>query len=463
MNRLLRLLFVGAVVSLAVFLSATAVSATAVSLISAGEAETEVSLLTSRGGTDAPVSLGLAVLAGETDMVVSTRRGELYYFTPEDFLRAMNRSAFESLTVTEAPDASVGTLYLGESVVQSGQEISFANVGRLSYASATEECSVGAFGFSLDRTGYSVSCRVYGTEEAGEAPTVAHVPASRLSNGTHADLSCVGVLSGYDPDGDGLVYEIVSGAEHGAVRMLDREAGSYLYTPYAGYTGEDSFRYVVRDAEGKYSESREVRVTVAEPTVSVSFTDLDGDGAVNAALSVTEHGVMSGTEVGGETFFYPGRSVSRADFLAMAMRAVGIGEEGGAPTVFRDCEAIPASLRGYVAKAYAIGAVNGVFRDGGLSFEPDRAITRAEAVKVLSALIDASEAIPTVWKSASEEAVTAATVDASAIPAFAKDAAYRLSALGVYPASSVSDAPSAPLTRLEVAEMLSMLLLAREG
>lgn len=409
---------------------------------------------------DIPVSLGLHNLAAATDMVVSHEVGELYYFEGKDFLRAMNLSSLSYITVTEAPSAEMGTLFLGSAPVQSGQVISLGNLDRLTYSPATMETGVGSFRFSVEDAGYSVECRVYAVDSLGSRPTGAYAPEAAVSAFTYRGLSYESRLSGYDEDGDDVIYEIVSYPEHGACRILDRAAGTYLYTPFDGYTGEDSFRYVVRDARGNYSASRAVTVTVSEPTISYEYVDLESDRAVSSAIRMEENGVMSGIEVGGNTFFYPERTISRADFLVMAMRTLGVSaEENGERTVFQDDDQIPTSLRGYVKKAYDLGVVNGSLGEDGLYFSPNRAVTRAEAAKILSLLVGVSDSVPENLKHKGETAVGIVEFDDdAAIPAWAEDAVYHLSAIGIFPSDGKSASVSEPLSRGDAAEMLATIL-----
>ena len=428
-------------------------------LFSLGASATDVGSASPEGGS-APVSTGLLNLASATDMVVSAEVGELYYFESRDFLRAMNLSGLSYVTITEAPSADQGTLFLGSSPVQSGQVISLGNLDRLTYSPATPEKGVGSFRFSVENAGYSVECRVYSVESIGSRPTGAYAPVAVTSTLTYRDLAYEGRLSGYDADGDALVYEIVSSPAHGACRMLDRDAGVYLYTPQAGYTGEDGFSYVVRDAQGNYSATRAVTVTVSEPSGAYEFVDLDDDRAVVSAIRMEESGVMSGTEVGGKTFFYPEKTVSRVDFLVMAMRTLGVeGAEGDSATVFRDDAEIPQSLRGYVKRAYDLGVVNGSLGEDGLYFSPSRAVTRAEASKILSLLIAVSERVPEALKRPEDAAVSIVELDDYvSIPAWAEEAVCHLSAIGIYQSEGGGASVGEPLLRGEAAEMLASLL-----
>lgn len=51
---------------------------------------------------------------------------------------------------------------------------------------------------------------------------------------------------------------------------------------------------------------------------------MDGDPAHKAALRLAETGVYVGQQVGDRYFFQPDATVSRAQFLTMAMAAVGL-------------------------------------------------------------------------------------------------------------------------------------------
>jgi len=66
-------------------------------------------LISSEEHADIPISTGLCNIAKKTDMVVSAKQGELYYFEYADFCRAMNLSDLSYITVTKSPDASLGT------------------------------------------------------------------------------------------------------------------------------------------------------------------------------------------------------------------------------------------------------------------------------------------------------------------------------------------------------------------
>jgi hypothetical protein len=178
-----------------------------------------------------------------------------------------------------------------------------------------------------------------------------------------------------------------------------------------------------------------------------------GDSAAySAALALTESGVMSGTQVGSQYYFYPDRGVSRAEFLVMAMNAAGITEVPASfATGFYDDADIPLSMKGYVAAAYAMGYVNGSLVEGELCFLPNEPINRADAAVMLDRVLGSSrvDVIPTF-------------ADSSEIPTWAREAIYSLNALGVMDATDGCIAPRAPLTREQTADMLHAVLLLEQ-
>jgi hypothetical protein len=76
---------------------------------------------------------------------------------------------------------------------------------------------------------------------------------------TAEDTSVPVVLSGVDPDGDGLTFAVVSGPSHGS---LSGNGASLTYAPAANFVGSDSFTYTVNDGQ----------LTSSPATVSITVT-----------------------------------------------------------------------------------------------------------------------------------------------------------------------------------------------
>ena len=394
---------------------------------------------------------GIEVLAGRSDMAVATLCGNEYYFSRDVFARALNMSvsSLQSVTVVSLPGVEDGELMMGSWRVSAGQVIPAANLAMLSYVPADGSVpSEASFTFTPNEAGYEMVCNVYVLGELNYSPTVSIATAGALSVSTYRNYAGYGNLTAYDPEGDPLTFEIVSAPSHGLLIMTSAECGEYVYLPQRGYRGTDSFRYVVRDMYGNYSAAAEVKVEVLEPAVSVQYEDMQGRREYNAALTMAAAGIMQGTSLDGKTYFYPEATVSRLEFLTMAMQAIGVGS---VPTVsdtgFEDDADIPVDAKGYVAAAYSLGYVKGsTDAEGNLCFLPNATITKAEAAVILRRMVDVE---------ASQ--LTPAFADSSDIPAWASEAISTLSAMGIMTSTGGAISPNEELTRGQTAMMLAAL------
>lgn len=412
-----------------------------------GEEKTESSAETTVHPAE-PVSPALNVLAAGTDMSVATLTGNDYYFSRDIFARALNLSSVKSITVASLPGTTDGELLMGSDRVEVGQEIAGSHLQLLSFVAADSDVSQASFRFYPNGAGYAVTCHVYVLDKVNYSPTVSVAGEGALTVSTHRDFVGYGKLSAYDPEGDPLTYEVVRAPAHGLVLMTDSALGEYVYLPRTGYTGTDSFCYVARDRYGNYSASAQVSVRVDAPSVTVEYADMKGRPEYNAALTMTECGLMKGTELNQKTYFYPDQTVSRAEFLTMAMRAVGVEKVPSVTdTGFADDSEIAADDKGFVAAAYSMGYIKGSTNEKGeLCFLPDQTITRAEAAVILRRMVDAKT-----------PALSPAFADASDIPAWASEAVTTLSSMGILTTSGGAVSPNSQVTRAGAAVMLSAL------
>ena len=418
------------------------VAATVSSLIMSGIS------VSARSNEEYPVSPALCVIAEDSGMAMAGLVGSAVDFEREDFARALNVSEVGSITITQAPAVSDGELRVGSMVVTSGQSISAPNLSLLSYTPSREGVSMATFRFSPEGCGYDIPCSVYLLDKANYAPTLSDVPENYLDVSTHRNITLYGTLPCYDADGDTTMIEIVSYPEEGLLELTDKYTGEYKYTPASGYSGKDSFVYVARDMYGNYSASKTVSLTVSKPTVSVKYGDLDDSPYYNAALTMAEAGIMSGSQVGSQMYFYPDATVSRGDFLIMAMHSIGIKDVADVSvTQFADDEDIPMHMKGYVSVAYDLGYIKGVETDRGRCFEANRSITRAEAAVMLKNMLSVSTPtyIPTFN-------------DASDIPAWASPAVYSLNHIGVMRAYDGNISSTAELCRGDAAQILANVI-----
>lgn len=114
-------------------------------------------------------------------------------------------------------------------------------------------------------------------------------------------------------------------------------------------------------------------ITPTVPEKKVSFADISGHWAENEILTLAGAGYVSGV---GADLFVPNRSISRAEFVTMAVRAMKL-----ASAVYNDefADVLPTDwYAGYVAAALSAGIIS---QDS--TFRPNDPIKREEMTKII--------------------------------------------------------------------------------
>ena len=409
------------------------------------------SLAASAAVADAPmaVSHALHVIANDSSMAMAGIKGGRITFDADDFARAMNLSSVESITITEAPPIADGELLIGTAVVNGNQTVSAANISLMTYSQKSDTSTSSYFKFRTENSPYEIKCELYMLDSANRAPTLSVAPELTLDVSTHKNVKLYGTLSAYDPEGDDMRIEIVSYPKRGILTMLDNSEGRYTYTPAENFTGADSFTYVARDKYGNYSAAKTVSLTVRSTSAAVEYEDLSDSPYHNAALTMAEYRIMGAGE---GSLFLPDGTVSREDFLIMAMRSVGVTDVAAvSSTPFADTADMTDTGRAYVSAAYDLGYVKGVYVDGTLCYLPNEPISRAEAAVIVANIIDAAS-----------PAITPVFADSADVPAFARGAVASLNYMGILADRGGSIMANADLTRGEAAQMLSLVIRARD-
>ena len=394
------------------------------------------------------VSPGLSVLSAKTDVSFSAMVGNDVVFSADGFARGLNLSTVRYITVMSVPSVTEGELLLGSSKVVAGQTLTADQLLNMTFHPCAEERMRASFTFTANGGATAMICSLYLLDEVNYTPTVSMASSLALEVQTYKGVAAYGTLSAYDPDGDDLIFEIVSYPQNGTLILTDTGRGAYVYKPFSSYVGPDSFTYVARDRYGNYSASATVSLTVDYSGTSITYADMKDSDAYGAALMVTEKGIMSGTQVGNQYYFYPDREVSRVEFLVMVMNAAGIKDVPTCTaTSFSDDAEIPETMKGYVAMAYSLGIINGQEKDGVLCFAPNDPLTRAEAAVMLENLLEPDQ-VPAL----------SVFADHSMIPVWAADAMYSLNAVGIMTSANGYIAPDASVTRAEAAQMLKAVM-----
>ena len=370
------------------------------------------------------------------DVVKNGPAAEAIAFGAADFV-VEGEGALNGIVVTSLPDPAAGMLTVGGQLVGEGDVIALAALDGLRFNPSAAPAVLEA-GFTFQplfadgAPGQETGVTLHLLTQANGAPV-----AENLELSTYKNVAVTGRFAAVDPEGDILSFRLVKKPARGAVTI--GEDGQFVYTPYENKTGKDSFTYIAMDAVGNASDPATVKVKIEKPDTKVTYADLSGHPAHSAAIRLAEEGIFVGECMGGEYFFQPEAAVTRSEFVAMAMQAVGVEAlEGVSRTGFADDESIPTWAKPYVSSALKQGLVQGTVDEAGRAvFRAGDAITAAEAAVLLDRMLSVTD-------------VDAQTFAADA-PAWAAQSAANLSTCGVLP----SDAGlTETLNRGEAAQLL---------
>lgn len=261
--------------------------------------------------------------------------------------------------------------------------------------------------------------------------------AENFEFSTYREVSFGGQLSAIDPDGDVLSFEITTEPVKGTIELS--HDGSFVYTPGEGKKGKDYFGYKAVDKDGNRSQEATVIIELLKQKTDVSYTDMHGTAEEYAAVRLAESGAFTGHKLGDEYYFSPDETISRGEFLTLCLEVTGADILNGVvSTGFFDDAAIPSWQKEYVSTAVRDGIIKGYSDDNGVVFNSENAITKAEAVAILSrtlklsdvSYINLNDTIPT-W------------IEQDTANLYANDIVTDLNSM------------NAPLTRAEAAMMLS--------
>ncbi len=254
---------------------------------------------------------------------------------------------------------------------------------------------------------------------------------------TYRDVSYGGQLSAIDPEGDTLSFEITTEPVKGTIELNDD--GSFVYTPDEGKKGKDYFGYKAIDAEGNSSQEATVIIRLLKQETDISYSDMADSAAEYAAVRLAECGVFTGAKFGSEYCFCPDETLSRGEFLALCLEVTDADILNGVvSTGFFDDDSIPDWQKEYISTAVRNGVVKGYPAAKGAFFDADSAITKSEAVAMLSRTLRLSD-------------VSYVNLN-DGIPAWIEQDTANLYANDIVTDVSAMDAP---LTRADAAMMLS--------
>ena len=247
-----------------------------------------------------------------------------------------------------------------------------------------------------------------------------------------------------------MTYAVAEEPRKGTVTV---EGARFTYTPEEGVTGSDSFTYTATDSAGRISLPATVEVRIEKPKSGVSYSDTAGSSAAAAAQHLAEAGIFTGAQIGENYYFEPDRTVSRSEFLALALETAGREVTDVTMTGFCDDEAIPTWAKAYAAAGVAEGLVGGVSTDEGAAFQWEEPITFNQAAAILNRLLAVEDVDLAAWYA-----------DREAAPSLAAQAVANMEAVSVLSAGSFGSAEmGGTVTRADAAQMLSAAATLLEG
>ena len=308
----------------------------------------------------------------------------VYCFTGADF-----QEEVVGICVTDLPDPAAGTVLLGTRVVRAGDILTAQQLSKLTFSPLwTEEdrdavvTYLPIFENRVDQEA-TMTIAIHGKQD--KAPV-----AEDSALETYKNLENTGRLKVTDPEGEKLTFTVTRGPKRGTLDL--KEDGTFTYTPKKNKVGVDSFTYTATDPAGNVSREATVTIQIVKPTDAAMYTDTAGTDCRFTAEWLKNTGIFAGEQLGDDCCFSPERAVTRGEFLAMTMKALGIeGDRQAESTGFVD--ECPAWLQPYLAAAQRSGLVRGYATETGAEFRANQPITGAEAAAMLSIALDLPNAV----------------------------------------------------------------------
>lgn len=306
-----------------------------------------------------------------------------YCFSMEDF---SGQDALVGICITGLPDAQTGTIMLGTRVLRCGDILTADQMTKMTFSPLRTE---------QDQEAVVTYLPIYENRVETAATTVISIRgktdqapiAEDCAVETYKNLPNQGALKVSDPEGQALTYSIMRQPKRGSVEL--RSDGTFLYTPKKNKVGVDSFTFTATDPAGNVSREATVTISILKPSNATQYTDTVGASCRFEAEWMKNTGLFVGEQIGGSQCFRAEKPVSKGDFLAMMVKALGIPvDEKAVYTGYSD--QVPAWLQPYLAAAMRSGLTAGlpISETGALGL--DAAITGAEAAVMLQNAMDLS-------------------------------------------------------------------------
>lgn len=332
------------------------------------------------------LGLGGSVLAAEVDCDTT------YCFTAQDF--ANSEEALVGICITGLPQAQAGTVMLGSRVLRKGDILTADQLAQMTFMPLRTqqdlEAQVTYLPIYDDRVERSATMTIAIRGKEDKVPV-----AEDSAIETYKNLPNEGKLAASDPEGQTLTYTLVRQPKRGQVEL--REDGSFVYTPKKNKVGVDSFTYTAADPAGNVSRVATVTVQILKPADAQQYTDTAGLDCRFEAEWLRNTGLFAGETISGQACFYPDKTVSRGEFLAMVVKMLEIPQL----TQTDMPEKVPQWLKPYLTAAMRAGLTAGCPELETADYA--QPITGAEAAVMLQNALDLSVTTQALNAEQSEE------------------------------------------------------------
>ena len=323
--------------------------------------------------------LGLcgSVTAAEVDC------DSVYCFTSQDF--SQSEDPLLGICITDLPQANTGTVLLGTRILREGDILTAQQVAQMTFSPLRTEQDAQAqityLPIYQDRVERSATMTLSIRGKKDEAPV-----AVDSSIETYKNVPNEGALKVSDPEGGALTYTLVRSPKRGEVVI--NQDGTFVYTPKKNKVGVDSFVFTAADPAGNISREATVTVQILKPTSATQYTDTAGLPCRFEAEWLRNTGLFEGEKINDQECFFPEKTVSRGQFLAMMVKALDIPTDS--VSYEQLSENAPNWLKPYLAAALRAGLTAGLPATETAKFYTDEPITGAEAAVMLQNALDLS-------------------------------------------------------------------------
>jgi hypothetical protein len=366
-------------------------------------------------------------------------------FESGDFLNnVVGEGELRGIVITSLPAPEQGVLYCGQRELLIGEAVTSEGLNYLSFKPAANKDTSAQFGFIPvfgEQTGKNTVISVASVSGQNHPPVASNAEYETIKN-----IAVTCQFKGSDADGDDLIYRIEALPKKGDLAVSEENPAAFVYTPYQNKTGTDSFTYVAIDPSGKASEPAKITIKITKNAAKMTYSDMQNNPAHYAALKLAEEGVLIGQRMGENYFFSPEQTVTRGEFVAMALTCLGVDVATPvSKTGFADDSETASWVKPYLSAALKNKIITGVqTADGRMVFRPDNTLTRAEAAVIIANTLNLAK---------SENSPVFS--DLEAVPVWAEQAAINAAANGII--STFSDGSLRPLTEVTRADAAEIL------